>query len=62
MEIKDLVKMGYTQEIATELFQLLQLKGIRGGEALDKRRQIRKSLRNAGILSLPFSMNGKKNV
>lgn len=58
--MKDLLKLGYSSEIASELFQLLQLKGIHTGEALSKRRALRKTLRNAGILSLPFSMNVKK--
>lgn len=47
-------------DLAGELWQLYELRGVKGGEALSKRRALRKTLRNAGILSLPFSMNVKK--
>lgn len=60
MDTKHFEKLGYSSGVAVELAQLYSMKFLTDGVSMGKKKAIRQSLRNAGILSLPFSMNRKK--
>ena len=59
IDLRELQKL-YDKEIATDLYTLWSLKGKKDDKSKAERKKLRIALRNAGILSLPFSMNRKK--
>lgn len=52
----------YSPEVRVQLQELLSLKGEKSPMDVEKRRRLRKQLRDQGFLSLPFSMNLKKDA
>jgi hypothetical protein len=50
----------YSPEVRVQLQELLSLKGEKSPMDVEKRRRLRKQLRDQGFLSLPFSMNLKR--